>query len=357
MRKFTKIAISVLLILSFIMLMPGCSSSSNEEGNGEPEAKTYNFKVAHFFGASHPMHAVATEGWMEAIETATDGQVTFTAYPGETLLKATETYDGLESGVTDIGLAPFGYSRGRFPVSELFDLAGIDYGNGRVASEVAMDVIEKYQPKELDNMKVFMIISTGPGHLFTKEPVKNLEELQKLKIRVTGLSTKTMEAMGVTPVALSMSETYEALQRGLCDGCLGAAEILEAWNMAEVTDYITECPFLYTSAFYFGMNMDVWNSLPADLQATIQEASDKFFDEKAAALLGDINIQGMQYGLDQGMEAIQLSDEEEARWKGFIEPLHQDYIKMVDAEGYPGEEILEYAKSQTAKYNAEYGLE
>lgn len=354
MRKFTKISISVLLILSFIMLMPGCSSSTGEEGNGEPEAKTYNFKVAHFFGASHEMHTVAVEGWMEAIETATDGQVTFTAYPGETLLKATETYDGLESGVTDLGLAPFGYSRGRFPVCELFDLAGIDYANGEVASKVAMDVINEYQPKELDNMKMFMVISTGPGHLYTKKPVKTLEDLQALKIRVTGLSTKTMETMGVTPVALSMSETYEALQRGLADGCLADGNVLEGWNMADVVDYITYCPFLYTSGFYFGMNMDVWNSLPADLQATIQEASDKFFEETGAGVLKEINDRGIQYGLDQGMEAIELSAEEEARWREFLEPLHQDYIDMVDAEGYPGEEILEYAKSQTAKYNKEY---
>lgn len=361
MKKINCLSISLIIILCFSLLMTGCSSSSpessqsNDSENNQPEMKTFNLKLAHFFPAVHPIETVVVQGWAKKVEEATKGQVKITSYPGETLLKATETYDGVVSGIADIGIAPFGYTRGRFPLLEILDLPGFDYKNAKVASRVAWEAVKEMNPKEIQDFKPLFLFSTGPGHLLTKKPVRNLEDLRKMKIRVTGLSTKTMELLGVTPVALSQAETYEALTKGLVDGNLAPAEVLKSWKQAEVADYITLTPFLYTSGFYFAMNNDVWNSLPPDIKTTIEEVTEQFFEERAANILGEISEEGMKYGVEEkGMEVINLSNDEAAKWKEILKPMQDDYVKQMDSKGLPGTKMLELVKSLIVKYNEQY---
>ena len=65
-----------------------------------------------------------------------------------------------------------------------------------------------------------MVFTTGPGHLLTRVPIRNLEDLKGVEIRATGLSAKTLQILGAVPVAMAQPETYEALSRGIVKGNL-----------------------------------------------------------------------------------------------------------------------------------------
>ena len=70
--------------------------------NGE----TCDLKLAHFF----QQHILLKRNWHRvghAVNNATKGQVTITSYPGETLLAAAEIYDGVVTGIADVGLSCF----------------------------------------------------------------------------------------------------------------------------------------------------------------------------------------------------------------------------------------------------------
>ena len=110
--------------------------------------KTYQFNLAHFFPGTHPAETVFIQGWIQAVDEATDGQVKITSYPGETLLKAADVYNGVVQGIADIGLSCFSYTRGRFPVLEAFELPGITYLNSKSASMVAWEGITTLNPPE-----------------------------------------------------------------------------------------------------------------------------------------------------------------------------------------------------------------
>ncbi len=69
-------------------------------------------KFAHYFPATHPVETDIVQPWAKAIEEATDGQVQVKSYPGETLLKAAETCDGVVNGIADVGLSFFSLSVG-----------------------------------------------------------------------------------------------------------------------------------------------------------------------------------------------------------------------------------------------------
>lgn len=348
--------ILLILVLALSMVITGCSSDSNSTGGQEQgQAQTVELKLAHFFPATHPAETDLVQPWAKAIEEATHGQVKITSYPGSTLLKPEATYDGVVNGVADIGLSCYAYTRGRFPVLEVFELPGVTYKNSKVASKVAWEGIKQLNPEEIQDTKLMMVLTTGPGDLFTKKPVKSLEDLKGMTIRATGLSAKTLEVLGAAPVAMAQSEAYEAISKGVVQGNLGPQEVLQGWKNAEVTDYLTITPFLYNTVFFITMNMDVWNSLSPEVQQTIEDINEKFFAEVAMGLWDKQNEEALKYAVDEtGMEVITLSDEEQNRWIELVEPIQDEFVASLDEKGLNGRETLDLVKALAEQYDKEY---
>jgi TRAP-type C4-dicarboxylate transport system substrate-binding protein len=197
-------------------------------------------------------------------------------------------------------------------------------------------------PDEVQDTTLMMVITTGPGHLFTKSPVKELKDLRGLEIRATGLSAATLKALGAAPVAMSQAEAYEAISKGVVKGNLGPTEILKDWGQAEVTDFITLTPFLYNTLFFVTMNTDKWNSISAEDQKAILAINQKFFEEVACGLWDRNNEAAYEYAVhEKGLEVIELTDEEKELWISLVKPVQDDYISRMDEQGINGREILD----------------
>lgn len=334
---------AALAVLLAVTPLAGCG-----EGEGE-----FKFNLAHFFPGTHPAETVFIQGWIKAVEDATDGRVKITSYPGETLLPAAGVYNGVKEGVADIGLSCFSYTVGRFPVLEAFELPGVIYNNSKVASMVAWEGIKELDPAEIQDTHMMMVIATGPGHLFTKKPVRSLEDLNGMEIRATGLSATVITLLGGTPVSMSQAEAYESLQKGVVDGNLSPVEVLKGWKHAEVTDYLTLTPFLYNTLFYVTFNNDKWESMPQDLRDKITAATEKFHEEVGIGMWDAQNEPALTYAVDEtGMEVIPLSEEEQARWIDKVDGLQQDYTNKVS--DLVDRDVMAYIKSLADKYNEIY---
>ncbi|MBS4032293.1 MAG: TRAP transporter substrate-binding protein [Clostridiales bacterium] len=332
------------IMLVLMMITSGCSKNTAQG--------TVDIRLAHFFPATHPAEVELIQPWAQAIAEATEGRVTITSYPGGTLLPADAIYDGVVTKIAEMGLSCFSYTRGRFPVLEAFELPGVTYSNSKVASKVAWDGIQELNSAEVQDTKLMMVFATGPGDLYTKEPVRNLNDLKGLTIRATGLSAKTLQALGASPVAMPQSEAYEALSKGVVKGNLGPIEVLQGWNQAEVTEYITQTPFLYNTLFFITVNKDVWNSITPQDQETILGINERFFSEVAMGLWDKQNESAFSYAvLEKGMEVIELPEEEVELWIELIEPIQNEFISNTEKAGLPGAEALALVNSLADKYN------
>jgi len=341
-----------LVVLTLGMTISGCSSNSTGE---QDQKQTVELKLAHFFPATHPAETDLVQPWAKAIEEATEGQVKITSYPGSTLLKPEATYDGVVNGIADVGLSCYAYTRGRFPVLEVFELPGITYENSKVASKVAWEGIKQLNPEEIQDTKLMMVLTTGPGDLFTKQPVRNLADLKGMTIRATGLSANTLEVLGATPVAMAQSEAYEAISKGVVRGNLGPQEVLKGWKNAEVTDYVTITPFLYNTVFFITMNMDQWNSLSPKVQQAIEEVNEKYFEEVAMGLWDMQNEEALQWAVDEtGIEVITLPEEEANRWIELVQPIQDEFVAKMNDKGLNGQETLDLVKALADQYNGEF---
>jgi len=356
-QKVLKLGAAVCLVLMMAFVLTGCSSkeeTSAKNDSGEAQKKV-ELRLAHFFPGTHPAETELIQPWAKAIEEATDGKVNIISYPSQTLLQADAIYEGVVSGIADIGLSCFSYTRGRFPVLEVFELPGVNYNNSKAASKVAWDGIRELNPAEVEDTKLLMVFATGPGDLFTKVPVRNLEDIQGLELRATGLSAKTIEALGGIPVAMPQSDAYEALSKGVVKGNLSPVEVLRGWRHAEVTDYLTLTPFLYNTLFFVTMNLDTWNSLTSEVQGIVEAVSEKYFEEIAMGLWDKQNEAALKWAIEATKQEIfTLSDEEKARWIKLVNPIQDEYVEKMDKQGLNGREILDLIVNLAEKYNKEY---
>lgn len=339
--------LATLLALALCVALAGC-------GGGSAADRPVELKLAHFWPANHPIETQLVQPWAKEIEQATQGRVKIVSYPAETLLKAGDVYGGVVNGITDIGMSCFSYSPGRFPVCEVFELPGVTYMSSKSSGQVAWELIQELNPVEVQDTKLLMVLSTGPGDIYSKQPIRSLEDLKGVEVRATGISSKTLSALGAVPVSISQAEAYDAISKGVVKANLGPDEILKGWNQAEVTKYITKTPFLYNTLFFCTINNNKWQSLDEDTQKIITEISQKYFTDVAATLWDKQNEEALAWAQsEKGMEVIDLSAEEVERWQQALLPIHSEWISKVEPKGIDGAAVLRQVQELADRYNQE----
>ena len=350
MRKLHSVAllhlIACAVLLLCLPLLVACAETA--------PAETIKLTYSNFFPPTH-LNSILADKFCQEINERTNGAVEITYYPGGTLTPAPQTYDGVVSGIADIGMSVLAYTMGRFPASELIDMPH-GYPNGWVATKVANDFYQKFQPKEFDDVHVLYFHAHGPGVVFTtNKPVRQLEDLNGLVIRSTGVGAKIIEALGASGYGASQGEAYELLSKGTVDGSFTPREVLKGWNQAEVVKYVTGCYDIgYTANMFVVMNKAKWDGLPDNVKKAFTEVSEEWIDKHGKAWTY-YDKAGIDYFLTfDGREIIQLPPEEMAKWVKATEPIIDQYIKEKTDMGLPAAGYEEYLIEQV-KYWSDKG--
>lgn len=302
--------------------------------------KTINLNFSNFFPATHK-NSIIMDQYCKEIEKRTNGRVKITYFPGATLTPAAQTYDNVVKGIADIGESVFAYTRGKFPMIEVFDLP-LGYKSGVQATNMVNAFYEKFKPKELNEVKVLYLHAHGPGILHSKKPVRKLEDIKGMKIRATGLAAKVVQALGAAPVGTTMPETYDALRTGVAEGAMAPVEALQGWKWGEVVKATTQnFGSAYTASMFVVMNKNKWNSLPPDIQKVFEEVSKEWI-VKQGKVWDEIDKEGYDFQKKMGNEIIALSKEEDARWVKAVKPLLDEYVRDAKAKGVDGEAALKF---------------
>lgn len=317
------------LVLAFILSMAI---------TGPVAAKAINLTYSIFFPPTHGQ-CQAAMSWAKEIEKRTNGQVKIQVFPTGTLTKPQQCYDGVVNGISDIGMSVFAYTRGRFPVMAALDLP-FGYPSGLVATRMANQFYNEFQPKELKDVKVLYLHGHGPGLLHTKKPVKSIEDMKGLKIRSTGLSARIVEALGGVAVAMPQNAAYEALQKGVVEGTFTPMETLKGWKQAEVIKSTTDSKSVgYTTAMYVVMNKGKWDKLPADVKEVFEAVSKEWIDVHGTTWdKGD--AEGREFTLSLDNQILELSNSENARWIKAVQPIIDGYADDANEKGLAGDDYV-----------------
>lgn len=333
-----------LVCLFVCLFMAGVFSGNNPAFCDE---KVINISFNYIHPATHRLTLLQTE-WGKEVERRSNGRIKVTVFPGNQLLAADKCYDGVAKGIADMGMSVLGYTRGKFPLTEVIDLP-LGFTSGAQATRVMSNFYKKFKPKEFDEVKVLYLNGHGPGLLHTRTPVSNLEELKGMKIRCHGLSAKMVQRLGGVPVGMPVTDAYDALSKGIVEGILLPFEAMEGFRIGEVVKYTTECYGIsYTSAMFVAMNKKKFDSLPADLQKIIEDVSEEYIPKVGETWSG-YDKSGKEFILNRGNKVIPLTKEENERWAKAVRPIIDDYLEATKKKGLPGEEALKFVLDEMKK--------
>jgi TRAP-type transport system periplasmic protein len=173
-----------------------------------------------------------------------------------------------------------------------------------------------------------------------------LEDLKGMKIRATGTTAKVAGALGATPVAMPMSDAYDAISRGVAEGVVCPMEALDGWKLGEVVKYTTQnFGSAYNMVFFVVMNKNKYNSFSPEIQKIIDQVNEEWI-VKQGQTWDEIDKKGTEFAVGKGDTLIPLSKEEDAKWAKATQPLFEDYLKEKTAKGLPAAEALKFCRDR-----------
>ncbi len=332
-------------ILSFLAAVLLAAALAAPERAGAEAAITLTYAN---FPPAPTFPCIQMEHWVKEVGKRTGGKVMVQTFPGGTLLPAKNILDGVISGLADIGNFAMSYQPGRFPVSEAVDLP-LGFTSAKVASLTLYDLVEKYQPKEFEKVKILTLFTCPPTNFMTKTPVKSLKDLKGMEIRVAGTSAEVVKRLGGIPVAMPQSETPEAIQKGVVKGMVSSLEILQDFKFAAYTPFATIAN-LPVVTFAVVMNKEKWNSLPADVKKVLDDLrreqavwTGTYVDNHVTEALA-----WSKKTYDHQVLILPADDAESVR--SLLKPMVDEYVKRVTAQGLPGSQIVADALALKKKH-------
>jgi len=355
-----------LLVLALVA-MPLCASCGGEEvtpptpttpttPTPPPAPEVIQLKCATHFGAP-AAQSKALDQFCKDVAEQTGGKIKIDFYAGGTLLDAAAMYQGVVDGVADIGYDPIHYTAGRFAVTEVIT-STLGWPSAWVGAHVANEFYYKFKPKEWDEVKVLWLQANEPKILYTKKPVRKMEDLKGLTLRAAGSAGDIISALGGTPAATPTSTMADDIKKGTLDGAFLPYETIKTFKCAEVIKYITSCWNIgSTDCFFMIMNKNSYKKLDAlpEAKAVFDRLVGQYFEYFGGLVWNQIDFPGLAEAKKYGVEVIDLSDAEAARWEAAALPAVEKYKTTMVGKGYSAAEIqgwIDFIKERISYWTA-----
>jgi TRAP-type C4-dicarboxylate transport system substrate-binding protein len=284
------------------------------------------------------------------VEELTDGQVTFEMFPSEELGGATQYLDMVKSDAIQIGYAVGGYYPGRFHLSSVTGLPQ-SHSTSTQGTKALWDltnpeedgVVYENEFKEYGLYPVSMLAHL-PYQLGTKGSGTKFTDFQAIKdipVRSTGgTQSLTLDALGVEPTELEGVELYEAMQRGTIKGYTFPPTSIGAYNLGEVTDYLTTNANITSSTLMNFMDLDKWNSLPDNVKEAMRTAGEEAMMNASETIDSQKESAFQSFRDMEGVEVYEIPDDTVTEMNERLEPVKEKWSKQQKDRNLPGDEVL-----------------
>ena len=323
---------------------------------GATHAEEITLKVHHFLPSTSNAHQKLIRPWCDKIAKESKGGLKCQIYPSMQLGgTAPQLYDQVKDGVVDIVWALPGYTPGRFPIVEVFELPFMS-SNAEATSQAAWDYYTQFGNKEFPGVKALAINVHDNGYIHTNpKQVKVLADFKGLRMRApTRQTNKMLAALGATPVAMPLPALSEAISKGVVDGYLLPWEVIPSIKAHEITKYESETDpksrALYTAVFILAMNQARYDGLPADLKKVIDANSGLALSRQMGAQWDASAPPARKLAVDHGNTFYVIPASELALWQQATANLSEEWVKDVTAKGNDGAALLKSARDLIAKY-------
>ncbi len=296
--------------------------------------------------------------WADKVAEASGGKLKIQLYPSMQLGgKPPQLVDQVKDGVVDIVWTLPGYTAGRFPKLEVFELPFVHVDP--LSSTLALqDYQKKHLKEEFKDYRV-LLLHVHAGSLFmTKgKAIRKMSDLKGLKIRTaTRAGGWYLKSVGAIPIGAPLPQIPQMLSKGVIEGAMLPFEIAPAIKMQELATNFTELsgnqPRMNTSTFGLLMNKASYRKLPNDLKKVIDDLSGKNIAKWVGQNWADIEIPARKVMESKKKNKFHIMPASEvAKMKAAAKPAIDRWLKQMKAKGIDGDTLLKDARALIAKYS------
>jgi len=222
----------------------------------------------------------ASHRFAERVEKKTQGQLKVIIYPRNQLGGNRELLEQVKMGSLDMtlmGLGTMGYMVEEYNFMQIpFAFRSQDHIHKVLDSEIGK-AIEKTV-----GAKGFFLLNQKwdrlPRHIAGKKAIYKIEDLKNVKVREgTPAFHEGIKLFGASPVKIDLNEMFIALQQGIVDAVELPLDYIYDYSIHEAGKFLSLTYHTYGTQF-IAMNKKAFDSLAADLQKALLEASQEGAD-------------------------------------------------------------------------------
>lgn len=326
---------------------------------GTALAAEVTLRVHHFLSAEAPMHTEVLIPWEKAVEEQSGGRIDVQLFPSMQLGgKPPQLFDQARDGIVDVSWTLLGYTPGRFPIAEVFELPFMS-GTAAQTTAALQEFQAKYLGDEMAQVKP-LLLHAPAGYKFHMRsgPIASLADLKGKKIRAPSRAmTDALNALGATAVGMPVPEVAQALTTGVIDGAQIPWEVVGSLRVEEITNAHTEIGVenggMSTAVMALVMNRAKYDDLPDDLKKVIDDNSGAALAALAGEAFDRVEAAERQKFLDAGAQINVIPAEQVGDWRAAVQPVIEAWVKAMDGRGLDGQAMLDDASAMLAAAQAE----
>lgn len=332
-RKLTMLASAA--AVAGMMLAGGASAK---------EFKYITFKPQ----AANDAHSQTLQWFVDEFNKRLAGKHSMKIFWGGSVAQVKEIPDALETGIGDFGDIVVPYFQDKFLINGI-----VTFFSPQPHSEIELGqkLIQWYEqyPQFDAEMKKYntRIVGWRPLEdygIMCVKPINSAEDLKGLRIRSYGHALpRLIEQLGGTPVSMTTSDAYEALERHILDCTPTGVTLARGWKFEEVAKYYVKVPLGANWGHFIAMNRGSYDSL----------------DDQSKAIVDGL---GKEYLIHYVNVLTKLTEEIQAEWKtkgvkimpfplepfakaansDAVKKIQQDWVDRASKTGLPAAELAEY---------------
>ncbi|MGC5629473.1 C4-dicarboxylate TRAP transporter substrate-binding protein [Georgenia sp. Z1344] len=281
--------------------------------------------------------------WAEEVEELTDGGVRVEFHYSESLVGADESVQATLDGRADLAQVGSLYAASdlsMYTVSELpFETENPEAHMRTLARMFEEDPVYR-EDFDRQGVRQLFPLPLASAVVGVNEPVSSLDDLAGRSIRAGGLTSEVMLAAGANPVAMTATDVYESMERGVIGGYTSLALAnLPTFGLSDVTPYILDPGIGAYGSSIVVVNEELFDSMPAEYQDALLTASGHAVDNglEELGVLADEACADLR---ESDAEFTSLPDEDVAEWRE-LAGADDDWVDRYSERGYDAAGVLE----------------
>lgn len=267
-----------LLLGSFSCAAPAPSPTPSPTPTASP-VKPIELKLAMTWADTLVLSKVHL--WiMQQLTERTKGQVKVTVFPPGAMGGATEMLTVVKNKGADMAQIAPAYWPAEFPIWNTSNNLLLMESNAQGLTvinrmdTVIPDTVKIMQREQTaQNIKsLYQSAGEGQYYITSKKAITTLADLKGLKVRSFGkYFPMLLQALGIVPVTVNLAEVYDAIAKGVIDAGCQPMLTYYPYKIYEVAPHLGFGLGVNVAYGPLIINLDTWNSLPADVKKIIED--------------------------------------------------------------------------------------